>query len=274
MDLRYLSLGAGVQSTALYLLACHGEIKPLPDVAIFADTQQEPFWVYENLGRLQTIGTIPIHVVSAGDLGESIEKATQEVGRFVNIPFWVKSKDGLPAPGRRQCTREYKINPIRQHVRELLGLSKGERASGRFQVEEWLGISLDEIQRAKASVDTWVTTRWPLIEKRWKRYDCLRYLESIDYPPPSKSSCVFCPYRTEREWAKWKQDHPDLFAYACWWDSKLRGSGPLRGMVQLQYISRRLKPLAEAVAITEAEAYQEPELFDGIVDECDGMCGT
>ena len=36
--LRVLSLGAGVQSTTLALMAAHGEIGPMPDCAIFADT--------------------------------------------------------------------------------------------------------------------------------------------------------------------------------------------------------------------------------------------
>lgn len=35
--LRVLSLGAGVQSTTLALMAAHGEIGPMPDCAIFAD---------------------------------------------------------------------------------------------------------------------------------------------------------------------------------------------------------------------------------------------
>jgi hypothetical protein len=38
MTLRVLSLGAGVQSTTLALMAAHGEIGPMPDCAIFADT--------------------------------------------------------------------------------------------------------------------------------------------------------------------------------------------------------------------------------------------
>ena len=48
-DLRAISLGAGVQSSAMYLMACEGEFGKLPDVAIFADTQSEPPWVYEHL---------------------------------------------------------------------------------------------------------------------------------------------------------------------------------------------------------------------------------
>ena len=39
--LRILSLGAGVQSTTLALMAAHGEVEA-PDCAIFADTGWEP----------------------------------------------------------------------------------------------------------------------------------------------------------------------------------------------------------------------------------------
>lgn len=40
--LRVLSLGAGVQSTTLALMAAHGEFEQMPDCAIFADTGWEP----------------------------------------------------------------------------------------------------------------------------------------------------------------------------------------------------------------------------------------
>lgn len=44
--LRVLSLGAGVQSTTLVLMAAHGVVGPMPDCAIFADTGWEPKAVY------------------------------------------------------------------------------------------------------------------------------------------------------------------------------------------------------------------------------------
>ena len=52
--LRVLSLGAGVQSTTLALMAAHGEITPMPERAIFADTQAEPAAVYEHLRWLMS----------------------------------------------------------------------------------------------------------------------------------------------------------------------------------------------------------------------------
>ena len=38
MQLRIISLGAGVQSTTMALMAAHGEITPMPHCAIFALT--------------------------------------------------------------------------------------------------------------------------------------------------------------------------------------------------------------------------------------------
>ena len=52
--LRIISLGAGVQSSTMALLAADGSIKPRPDCAIFADTGWEPRGVYDHLAWLET----------------------------------------------------------------------------------------------------------------------------------------------------------------------------------------------------------------------------
>jgi len=76
---------------------------------------------------------------------------------------------------RRQCTKDYKIVPIRPKVRELVGLA-GRRSPDMPIVEQWIGISLDEAIRMKPSCDDWQVDRWPLIEQRLWRQDCLRWL--------------------------------------------------------------------------------------------------
>ena len=50
--MKIISLGAGVQSTTLALLAHHKEIEP-PDYAVFADTGWEPKAVYKHLDWLE-----------------------------------------------------------------------------------------------------------------------------------------------------------------------------------------------------------------------------
>lgn len=45
---RFISLGAGVQSTTMLLMSLNGDLERA-DCAIFADTQDEPKAVYDHL---------------------------------------------------------------------------------------------------------------------------------------------------------------------------------------------------------------------------------
>lgn len=80
-----ISLGAGVQSTTMALMAAHGEIKPMPDVAIFADTQWEPKAVYDHLDWLGSPNVLPFPIkrVTAGNLRQAImdRRVMSELGQ-------------------------------------------------------------------------------------------------------------------------------------------------------------------------------------------------
>jgi hypothetical protein len=84
--LNVLSLGAGVQSSTMALMAARGEITPMPDCAIFADTQSEPGAVYRYLDWLETQLPFPVHRVTAGSLREEILKATRGEQRMDGRP--------------------------------------------------------------------------------------------------------------------------------------------------------------------------------------------
>lgn len=121
--LRILSLGAGVQSTTLALMAAHGEIEPI-DYAVFADTQSEPGAVYEHLARLRAPGVLPfpVSVVSNGSLREEILDAAAEHRRCDGRPpLMLINPDGSDGMTRRQCTGDYKIDPIEKEIRRLAG---------------------------------------------------------------------------------------------------------------------------------------------------------
>lgn len=78
--------GAGVQSSAVLLLACEGVI-PRFDVALFADTGWEPRAVYANLARLRAHAEkfgIPVRTVSAGNIRHD---ALDPAHRFVSMPL-------------------------------------------------------------------------------------------------------------------------------------------------------------------------------------------
>lgn len=74
--LHVISLGAGVQSSAMALMAARGEITPMPVAAIFADTQAEPQGVYTWLDWLEKQLPFPIYRVSKGNLAKAATKVS------------------------------------------------------------------------------------------------------------------------------------------------------------------------------------------------------
>lgn len=273
VDLRVISLGAGVQSTAMYLMACEGLLVPRPSLAIFADTHVEPQYVYRHLEWLEReFGhIIPIRRVSAGSLLDAVTRACRgDEGRFAALPFWVRGNDGREAPGRRQCTREYKIDPILKGIRTELGLKKGQHAAGKFRVEQWIGISKDEERRAKPA-RFWVESRWPLLhDVPMRRNECIEWMAGRGYPIPGRSACTFCPWRTLDEFRTLREDEPEAFDQAVMVDNLIRMRGPLKGMTRLQYVHRSLRPLKDIIEDPDWEDRQLG-LFG---DECAGTCMT
>ena len=81
---RILNLGAGVQSTTLYLMFRAGLIVPQIDVAIFADTQEEPAAVYAHLAWLRSLDGPPIWVRTAGKLGDDLQHGRTGRARFAS----------------------------------------------------------------------------------------------------------------------------------------------------------------------------------------------
>lgn len=279
--LRVLNLGAGVQSTTLALMAARGEIEA-PDCAIFADTESEPAAVYRHLEWLETVLPFPVHRISKGSLRQQLADAA--AGRRAahdRPPLFVRnSETGAVGFTKRQCTRDYKILPIRAKVRELLGLRKGQQI-GHFLglargepvpvlVEQWIGISTDEIERLKISDVPYIYLRHPLIEARMSRAACERWLRDRQYSVPPKSACTFCSYRDNASWAALRDADPLAFADACEVDDGLRATGRHKGMRELMFVHRSLKPLREV----DFTAEDDPNGQFGFANECEGMCGV
>ena len=139
--INFISLGAGVQSSTMALMATHGKIKPMPDAAIFADTQWEPPAVYKWLDWLEKQLPFPVYRVTEGNLREDVvRKQNTTGGRYAAVPFHIIKPDGSKIIGRRQCTSEYKLKPLIREKRRLLGYNKGERVKKKCIT--WIGISI------------------------------------------------------------------------------------------------------------------------------------
>lgn len=227
-QLTLLSLGAGVQSTALLIASAEG-LLPRLDGAIFSDTGWEPREVYDHLNRLDDEvakpAGIPIYRVSAGNIRDD---ALDPVHRFASMPLYILNKNGTPGMARRQCTSEYKIKPIKRQVRRLLGgedLPNGSvgRVPKGSQAVQWIGISTDEFHRAKDSDVSYVKHHFPLLfDLNWSRQDCISYLKKRGWGHTPKSACVGCPFHGNRQWRELRDNAPEDFADAVAFDYAIR----------------------------------------------------
>lgn len=234
--LRVLSLGAGVQSTTLLMLSAEGRLPKL-DAAIFADTGWEPKAVYEHLDRLDRDiaqpAEIPLYRVSVGNIRED---ALDPQHRFASMPLFIKNQDGGDGMTRRQCSSEYKIKPIKRQVRQLLGHPHPAPVPRGLYVEQWIGISRDEIGRVKDSDVKYARNVFPLLDldgaadgrPGWTRDDCLRYLRASGWESTPKSACVGCPFHGNRQWRDLRDNHPAEWADAVDFDQAIR-AGNARG---------------------------------------------
>lgn len=265
-----ISLGAGVQSSTMALMAAHGEITPMPVAAIFADTQSEPLAVYNWLDWLETQLPFPVVRGTNGSLFDEIGKQRiRGKWRKQPLPLFIKTKSGKAAILNRSCTQDYKIKVIHREVRKLLGIYR--RRSPVFPVvTQWIGISSDEATRAKDSRNTWQSNRYPLLENDISRQGCLAWMERRGYPQPPKSSCVFCPFHSNAQWAEVQSD-AEAWVAACEVDERVRNLFQDRGGEL--FLHRSLRPLRQIRFAVDSNSNEKatPNLFE---NECEGVCGV
>ena len=266
-----LSLGAGVQSSVLALMAEQGENGlSRPDFAIFADTGWEPPAVYEHLEWLKSKLSFEVVTVSAGNIRESILSGTNPENRnFLDIPVFLTNPDGTSGVATRQCTRVYKLDPIRRYLRERLQIEPKRRAPKQIQIEMWLGISADEAIRQKPSREEWITNRYPLVELDFSRHQLLNWFKER-YPDRSlpASSCIGCPYHRDSMWKHLKETDPESFQDAVLVDRALRETPMTSGAIKGEaYLHRSRISLGE-VDFSTVTGYD-----DLMAEECEGLCG-
>jgi len=276
-----ISLGGGVQSSAMALMAAKGEIGPMPQAAIFADTQAEPKAVYVWMDWLEKQLPFPVYRVTAGSL-EDTEMQLRVSGRsgrtYKNnkIPVFGKNPDGSKGILGRKCTRDFKIQPIKVKAREICGITRGQKA---ITVTQWIGISSDEMGRAKASREPWSQTRFPLLEKNISREGCLEWMRSNGYPEPPRSACLFCPFHSDHEWQRIKDGDPDEWQYVIDFEKRIQSvSSGCQVMRSVPFLHPSLVPIDQVVLKPKKAADGDKqvtmhEMWNDIKNECDGMCG-
>lgn len=265
--LRILSLGAGVQSSTLLLMAEKGIIEPF-HCAIFADTGWESHATYQWLEWLKSVCTTPIITVSNGNIfNHSMEanfrrrtsgNGTSSCG--LSLPAYIATEGSRVGLKKRQCTQSFKIDPIRRETRRLLGLVPRQRAP-QGAVDQCVGISLDEAQRVRISRERMTFLSYPLVDLGMTRHDCTNWLARNGYPIPPKSACVGCPFHSNSEWREVMKS-PVEWKQAVELDNRIRVIDGFRGNL---FLHRKCKPLEEVDFSTPEERGQGA--FDFVKDE-------
>lgn len=272
-----ISLGAGVQSSTMALMAAHGEIGPMPDCAIFSDTGWEPKDVYVWLDWLEKQLPFPVHrVMHKKGLKNSqtsgilkFRGIASEGHTNIEIPVYtLNTQTGKSGMVNRICTADYKILPLTKKVKELIGHIPKTRLPTKSMVDLWMGISTDEIQRMKPAREKFITHRFPLIDGGISRLHCLQWMEKNKYPRPPRSSCIICPFHSDAEWRRLTTDE---FEEACKFDETIReaGGNDDAGLSGKLFLHRSKLPLRE-VDLSDKHKDQI-NMFD---NECEGMCGV
>ena len=257
------------------LMAEAGEFGDRPDYAIFADTHWEPKGVYRTLHWLREQVSFPIIFTDNGrSLKDDVMNGINAQGKpWLTIPAYLADQDGGAAGiNWRQCTKNYKLDPIRKKSQELLGVAPREAMPDGTWIEMWLGISTDEIARVKTSRNWWIGHRYPLVDDvAMTREDCISWFEQ-HHPGRtlSRSACIACPFRSSRSWMDIRESDPEMFTEAVELDRNLRtGQHNAGKMFRKQaYLHHRRIPLLEAL-----EQDQQEREVNGFINECEGHCG-
>lgn len=289
-ELHILNLGAGIQSTALYLMSIDGDEPEVPkfDAAIFSDVQEEPDSVYEHLEYLKSLGGPPIIVVTAGKLGDALDKGSDakgyertDGGHYIAIPAFTKHpQTGNLGTLQRQCTKDFKVLPVERKIRHMCGAQPGRPVDKAITIHQYMGLSFDEPkrvirvkQRFMAKPSNW-KVHFPLWDMQFDRNDCKAYLrERLPYEVP-RSACVFCPFKRDDEWRLLKETDEKGWARAIEIDRVCRTG---TGLDTHRFLHRSCQPLGDVDFRPADEKSGQMNMFAhlrGFQDECEGYCGN
>lgn len=182
---KYLSFGAGVNSTALMLLLEHdgGDFE-----TVFVDHGGDYPETYEYIRYLQK-------------LGHSITVVKPNVGGCSTIEEYCTKYKILPSIWIRWCTEKFKITPITKYFEKpcvcFVGIDAGERNR--------------VIKKYRQRAGKGVEIRYPLLEQGITREECKRIIARAGLKIPRRSGCWLCPYMNRREVRKLYIEYPNLY---------------------------------------------------------------
>nr|WP_237283376.1 phosphoadenosine phosphosulfate reductase [Streptomyces alfalfae] len=265
--MKVISYGGGVQSTALLVLAARKEI----DFRTFlfanvGDDSEHPAtlaYVREIAIPYAARAGIEVHELKRRRRDGTTETLMQRLNRpdTRSIPIPVRMANG--APGRRNCTADFKIKVVGRWLREHGATADHPAAVG-------IGISLDEIHRAnRRRSESHELIEYPLLDLGLRRDDCERIIAEAGLLVPPKSSCFFRPFRTVNAWRHQRRHEPELFAQSVRLEETINRRRAALGRDDV-YLTRYGIPLAQA--IPDGSPWEDEAEGDGACDS--GWCMT
>jgi hypothetical protein len=195
----FISIGAGVNSTAILALIKLGKLQYENPIAMFADTGGEKPETYEYLAYLQTVSPLPIQIIK---------------GKEGSLWEYCKERKILPMRHLRWCSDRWKQKPLtnfrkanldnREEFITIMGIDYGEK----HRINRWKGD---------------IHAIFPLIDLQMDRKDCIAVIKQAGWKVPAKSGCFFCPNMKPMEFGELKIKYPDLFKELCELEKKVLG---------------------------------------------------
>jgi len=219
------SYGGGTQSVAIAVLVHQGRL-PRPERIVMADTGREATETWDYLRevvepRLGLSVEIAPHSLATVDLESGN-------GDILMPMFTAQGK--LPT----FCSTEWKQRVLSRYLRE-------QGYGPANPVTMWLGISVDEVHRAKPAPISWWTNHWPLLwDVPLRRDECRALVKEAGLPDPPRSSCWMCPHRGNSQWKRLRDHYPADFQAAVELEAEIRTKDD--GL----YLHTSRVPLAEA----------------------------
>ncbi|MEQ8882647.1 MAG: phosphoadenosine phosphosulfate reductase family protein [Cytophagales bacterium] len=230
-ELTVLSYGAGQDSTAILIKLIHDQefrnnyLKGKL-LVLFSDTLNEHPHTYQYLNYIQKICKT-----------NHIEFTWLKPEMGYHPDSWSGGLEGhyqkynviiSKAMRRKSCSSALKIQPIYNYLSEyvnkefLYGLSQPKQkialkdyAIRYGKIRVLIGISSEEASRRikEGSFSKWmdiaIEKRYPLVDIKYGRSDCQKYIRRSDYQVPYPSNCIMCPFASRKDILWLHRNHPE-----------------------------------------------------------------
>lgn len=278
-QLTVVSYGAGVQSTALLVLAAQGYIPH--NIFLFANVGEDS----EHPASLRYFREVAMEY--AASKGIKMHELFREPSRgrhkgerpslvdaimhadSKSIPIPIRGENG--APGSRSCTADYKVRVVAKWLKE-------HGATSENPARVAIGISTDEYQRATDKrEEPFERVEYPLLTLEHRlagrmgasRNDCKRIIADAGLPIPPKSSCFFCPFHKPSVFADQARTEPDLFEKSCQLEEHINLTRKPGDRLFLTRFGRPTRDVFANVQMSMLDEWDEDEGY-----RCGDVCDT